>query len=27
MSEIYIPSYDCSWNFVSSVNKWGSVLL
>lgn len=21
MSEIYIPSYDCSWNFVSSVNK------
>ncbi len=21
ISEIYIPSFDCSWNFVSSVNK------
>jgi spermidine synthase len=21
LSEIYIPSFDCSWNFVSSVNK------
>ena len=21
MSEIYIPSFDCSWNFISSINK------
>ena len=21
ISEIYIPSFDCSWNFISSINK------
>jgi spermidine synthase len=21
ISEVYIPSFDCNWNFVSSINR------